>query len=341
VEPTYQLFAERVHPEDMPIVQDILQKAIRDGKDFHFDYRIILPDGSMKHLQSVGRHIGKESGRSDDYIGTTMDITDRKRSEEELRQSEASLRKAQSELAHVTRVTTMGELAASIAHEVNQPIAGVVINGTTCLRLLSRVKEDSGIVTQVREALQRIIRDGTRAGEVLARIRSLFKKAESAKEPLDMNEAIREVIILTRNEMEKHRIALRLELAAGLPWVIGDRVQLQQVMLNLILNAIEAMSNVADRTRDLVIATQITEKKEVHVMVRDSGVGLDPLSAEQVFTAFHTTKPGGLGMGLSISRSIVEHHGGRLWATANAGPGATFQFTLSTHPHENPARTRP
>jgi C4-dicarboxylate-specific signal transduction histidine kinase len=293
----------------------------------------------MKHLQSVGRHIVKESGRTDDYIGTTMDITNRKRSEEELRQSDASLRKAQSELAHVTRVTTMGELAASIAHEVNQPITGVVINGTTCLRLLSRVKEDSGDITQVRETLHRIIRDGTRAGEVLARIRSLFKKVESAKEPLDMNEAIREVIILIRNEMEKNRIALRLELAAGLPWVIGDRVQLQQVMLNLILNAIEAMSKVGDRTRDLVIATQITEEQAVRVIVRDSGIGLDPLSMEQVFTAFHTTKPGGLGMGLSISRSIVEHHGGRLWAAANTGPGATFQFTLLTRPHEIPART--
>ena len=339
VEPTFRLFAERVHPEDMPLVQDILKKAIRDGNDFHFDYRIILPDGSIKHLQSVGRHIVKESGRTDDYIGTTMDITDRKRSEGELRQSEASLRKAQSELAHVTRVTTMGELAASIAHEVNQPIAGVVINGTTCLRLLSRLKENSENVTQISEAIHRIIRDGTRAGEVLARIRSLFKKAESAKEPLDMNEAIREVIILIRNEMEKNRIALRLELAADLPWVIGDRVQLQQVMLNLILNAIEAMSTIQDRPRDLVIATQITEEEAVQVMVRDSGAGLDPLSMEQVFTAFHTTKPGGLGMGLSISRSIVEHHGGRLWATANAGPGATFQFALSAHPHENPART--
>jgi C4-dicarboxylate-specific signal transduction histidine kinase len=241
------------------------------------------------------------------------------------------LDKVQRELAHVTRVTTMGELAASIAHKVNQPIAGVVINANTCLRWLSRLKDDSVNLREAREALQRIIRDGSRAGGVVARIRSLFKKAESAKEPLDMNEAIREVIILTRGELEQKRIALQLELSDGLPHILGDRVQLQQVMLNLMLNAIEAMSIVEDRRRDLLVSTVRLEQSEILVAVRDSGAGLDPVGAEQIFNAFHTTKPGGLGMGLSISRSIVENHDGRLLAAANDGPGATFQFTLPAH----------
>lgn len=259
------------------------------------------------------------------------DISERKRAEEELRRSEADLRKAQSELAHVTRVTTMGELAASIAHEVNQPIAGVVINGNACLRWLSRLNEESDALGEAREAVQRIIRDGTRAGEVIARIRALFKKTESAMEPLQIDEVIREVIVLARSEMDKRRISLRLEFAIDLPRVIGDRVQLQQVLLNLILNGIDAMSEVEDRPQELFIGASANEKAEVLVSVCDSGVGVDPASVEALFAAFHTTKPGGLGMGLSISRSIVENHGGRLWATANEDVGATFQFTLLKH----------
>jgi len=240
------------------------------------------------------------------------------------------LRKTQEELAHVTRVTTMGELAASIAHEVNQPIAGVVLNGSGCLRLLASVKEESEIITEAREALQRIIRDGTRAGEIVERIRALCKKTESPKEPLDLNEAIREVIVLARSEMDRQRVALRLELPSDLPHALGDRVQLQQVMLNLILNAIEAMAAVEGRARDLVIQTQNCEERKVLVTIRDSGMGLDAASMEQIFTAFHTTKPAGLGMGLSISRSIVTNHAGRLWVTAHDGPGASFHFALPT-----------
>ncbi|MEO8353472.1 MAG: ATP-binding protein, partial [Chthoniobacteraceae bacterium] len=240
-------------------------------------------------------------------------------------------KRVEDELARVTRVTTMGELAASIAHEVNQPIAGVVLNGNACLRWLSGLKENSAMLTEAREAVQRIVRDGTRAGEVIARIRALFKKTETAKGPLEINEVIREVIVLTRSEMDKKRVALRLELAADLPSALGDRVQLQQVMINLILNGIEAMNTVEDRTRELIIGTQLQEPGEVLVTVRDSGTGLDPAGIEQIFAAFHTTKPGGLGMGLSISRSIVENHSGRLWVTANDGPGATFHFTLLSH----------
>jgi PAS domain S-box-containing protein len=264
------------------------------------------------------------------FTAYLRDITESKQAAEELRRSEAGLMKAQAELAHVTRVTTMGELAASIAHEVNQPIAGIVINANACLRWLAGVREESANLTEARATLQRIIRDGNRAGEIITRIRALFKKTGPAREPLDFNETIREIIILARTEMDTQRVALRLELAADLALVLGDKVQLQQVMLNLILNAIEAMATVEDRSRDLVIRTESRKAGIVLVTVRDSGPGLDSAGMEHIFAAFHTSKPGGLGMGLSISRSIVESHSGRLWATAHDGPGASFHFTLPT-----------
>jgi C4-dicarboxylate-specific signal transduction histidine kinase len=225
----------------------------------------------------------------------------------------------------ISRVTTMGKIAASIGHEVNQPLAGIVTNANASLRWLSR---DSPNLTEACEAIRRIIRDGNRAGDVISRMRALFKKASTTKEQLDVNETIEEVVILTQSEARRNKVALRMEPAAGFPAVMGDRVQLQQVVMNLILNGIEAMSTVEDRERDLVIRTQRGEGNEVRVVVQDSGIGFDPLSAERIFDAFHTTKPGGLGMGLSISRSIVESHGGRLWAVPSYGPGATFQFTL-------------
>jgi PAS domain S-box-containing protein len=328
-EVTFDYFASMIHPADRSFALQTINDAIRVRGSFDQEFRIVLPDGGVTYVQGSGRPVVQESGEVDEYIGVVMDITEQKRAQEELRRSEANLRKVQGELAHVTRVTTMGELAASIAHEVNQPIAGVVLNGNACLRWLARVKEDSVNLAEAREALQRIVRDGSRAGEVIARIRTLFKKSETAKGPLDLNEAVREVIVLARSEMDKKRITRKLQLADDLPRVHGDRVQLQQVLLNLILNAMEAMSTVEGRPRELTIGTRVHQKIEVLVTVRDSGIGLDPETMEKVFAPFHTTKPGGLGMGLSISRSIVENHSGRLWATANNGPGATFQFTLS------------
>jgi PAS domain S-box-containing protein len=289
----------------------------------------IRADGSEFPVEVAITRIPSDGPPS--FTGYLRDITERKRAEQELRQSESALRQAQAELAHVTRVTTMGELAVSIAHEINQPIAGVVINGNACLRWLSRVKEESIELKEAREAIQRIIRDGTRAGEIINRIRALFRKTESAKEPLDLNETIREIIVLARSEMDKQRVVLHLELSSDLPYVAGDRVQLQQVFLNLIVNAIESMAKFEGRTRDLVIQTQSRDEREVMVTVRDSGVGLLPENIEHVFTAFHTTKPGGLGMGLSISRSIVENHSGRLWVTVNEGPGVSFHFTLPSY----------
>jgi len=321
MKPTVQMVIQRTHPEDMALIERTIRGAAQDGKGFDFEHRLLMPDGSVKHLHIAAHATGKQSGKFD-FIGSVMDITESKRAQEALRQ-------AQAELAHITRITTMGELAASIAHEVNQPLAAVIMNGNGGLRWLAG---NSPNLDEAREALKRIVRDGRRAGEVITRIRALLKKAAPAKQPMDLNEAIREVIILTQNAMDKNRVALRLELPPDLPHVFGDRVQLQQVILNLIINAIDAMGTVEDRVRDLSIRTQPREEGEVFVTVRDSGIGLDSASMEQAFTAFHTTKPSGLGMGLSISRSIVENHSGRLWATPHDGPGASFHFTLLTAP---------
>jgi len=258
--------------------------------------------------------------------------SDLQRANEELRieiaerkQAEEAVRQAQAELAHVTRVMTMGELATSIAHEVNQPLAAVVTNGNACLRWLAG---EAPNLDEAREAARRIVRDGKRAGEVIARTRALLKKTGSEKERLDLNEAIREVVALAQGEVRRNRVALHLELAGDLPPVLGDRVQLQQVVLNLIMNGIEAMSAVEDRPRALVLRTQSGEINQVRVTVQDSGIGLDPQSIERIFEAFYTTKRVGMGMGLSISRSIVENHGGRLWAVPHDGPGVTFEFAL-------------
>jgi predicted ATPase/signal transduction histidine kinase len=260
------------------------------------------------------------------YAALQQENIERKWTEDELRRSEAALREAQSELARVTRLTTMGQMAASIAHEVNQPLAGIVTNANASLRWLAG---DAPNVDEAREALRRIVRDGSRAGDVTKRIRALFTKTRVAKERLDINEAIGEVVALTESEMRRNQVVLQMQLAADLPLIVGDRVQLQQVMLNLILNGIEAMSTIEGHPRKLVIRTgRGAGKAEVCVEVKDSGIGLDPLSLERIFEAFHSTKPDGLGMGLSISRSIIESHGGRLWAELNEGRGATFQFTL-------------
>jgi len=219
----------------------------------------------------------------------------------------------------------MGELAASIAHEVNQPLVGVVTNASASLRLLAG---DSPNLVEAREAMRAIIRDGNRAADVVSRMRGLFKKARPTQEPLNINEAIEEVVLLTRGEARRNEVALKMELATNLPSVMADRVQIQQVILNLILNGIQAMRAVEDRERVMVVRTQRGDGSRIRVAVQDSGNGIDPGSAERIFDAFHTTKPGGMGMGLTISRSIVESHGGWLWASANDGPGATFQFTV-------------
>ena len=245
-------------------------------------------------------------------------LTERKRTEE-------ALREAQAELAHVTRVMTMGELTALIAHEINQPLAGIVINGNASLRWLAAATPN---LDEAREAVSRILRDGNRAGEVIARIRALVQKTDTEKVRLDINQTIQEVIVLMQNEAVRKGVAIQMELAADVPPVLGDRIQLQQVILNLLMNGIEAMDTVADRPREMLIRSCEHESNQLLVAVQDSGVGIDSQNLEKIFDAFYTTKPQGMGMGLAISRSIVENHGGRLWAVPNDGPGATFQFTL-------------
>src|SRR6266404_2461620 len=321
--PTVELILRRVHPEDAALVQQTIERAAQGGKDFEHEYRLVMSNGSIKHVHVVAHALNDVSG-SVEFVGAVMDITERKRAEEERER----LRQVHEDLARVNRVTTMGELTASLAHEVNQPIAGAITNANACLRWLAG---DAPNLEEARAAARRIVKDGTRAAEIISRIRLLFKKGTPERELVDVNEVIREMIVLLRNEAMRHSISVRTELAADLPQVMGDRVQLQQVLMNLIMNSIDAMKDVDD-TRELAIKSQRAENEEVVVSVTDSGVGLPPQQAEQIFNAFFTTKPQGTGMGLRISRSIIESHGGRLWAADNAPRGASFYFTLLNKP---------
>ncbi len=315
-----------VSPDDIPRVFPLFVAGIASAAPFEYDVRLRHASGTYRWFQLRAHPLHDSSGHLVRWHVLLSDIEDRRTAEERLRQSALRLREVQNELAHVTRVTTMGELAVSIAHEINQPITGVLINANTLLRSLSRLTEDSEDLTQARERINRIIRDGTRAGAIITRIRALFRKAQPSMETLDLNEAIREIIVLARNEIDKRAVSLRLNLSTELPQTLGDRVQLQQVVLNLILNAVDAMSAVPER--ELTITTQREADEKIRVTVRDTGTGLSPECVEEIFTPFVTTKAGGLGMGLSISRSIVENHSGRIWATAHDGPGACFHFTL-------------
>ena len=315
-------FAEDVksQPEKWELHRSMLD-AHQPFRDFIFP--AVRFDGSLIYVKVSGKPRFDAKGGFLGYRGTGNDVTAAVRAD----QAEAALRQVQAELAHVTRVTTLGELAASIAHEVNQPIAAVVTNAEAALRFLSRYPPD---LEEVCEGLHSIIKDANRAGDVIGRIRELMKKAPPRKDRMDINEAIHEVIELTRGEAVKSGASVQTALGEGLPLIEGDRVQLQQVALNVIINAVQAMSD-AEGPRELTITTAQAEPNGVLVAVKDTGPGLAPASLDQLFAPFYTTKPGGLGMGLSISRSIVEAHGGRLWVTANPPRGAVFQFTLPVH----------
>jgi PAS domain S-box-containing protein len=265
-----------------------------------------------------------EEGR-DEGVAFVLELTERKRAEAEARESERRYREVQMELAHANRVTTMGHLTASIAHEVNQPLAAIVTNAQVCLRWFTR---DVPNLEEVREAAELIARDGKRASDVISRIRALVRKTGSEKEQLNINQAIEEVVHLTKDEALRKGVVLRTERADDLPFVLGDRVQLQQVLLNLIINGMEAMSSVANGVRELLVYSRLHESNQVLVAVQDSGIGVEPENLKKIFDPFYTTKSQGMGMGLAISRSIVENHGGKLWASPNDGPGATFKFTL-------------
>jgi C4-dicarboxylate-specific signal transduction histidine kinase len=244
------------------------------------------------------------------------------------KKTEESLRKAQDDLARISRITTMGELAATIAHEVNQPLSGIVINGSACLRWLAGVESNSPNLEQARQAVERMIRDGKRAGDVILRLRNFFKASSAEKTSLKINEVVEGIVTLVRHELERNHVLLRTDLSEGLPTVQGDSVQLQQVILNLILNAVGAVVDVVDRPRELTIVTR-PESGGVRVEVKDNGVGIEQEKLESIFQPFYTTKANGMGLGLSISRSIVKNHGGQLIAQSNSGPGTTFCFTLT------------
>ena len=322
--PDLETVHQRMHPEDRDREIEYAEREVRTGTDFAHEFRIVLPDGTVRHIQAVGHPVSSVSGQVIEVVGTHLDVTERKRAEEALRQAQVAL-------AHVTRLTTMGEMTASIAHEINQPLSGIVSNGSACLRWLAG---NSPNLEEARESARRIVRDGKRAGEVIARVRALARRAGTPTGKLDINQTIREILALVGDEAKGKGVIVRTQFADDLAPVLGDRVQLQQVVLNLIMNGIEAMQSVEGRPRDLVITTRNVEDGQVRVTIQDSGTGLEPQNLEKIFDAFYTTKPAGLGLGLSVSRSIVQKHGGRLWATANDGPGTTFQFTVPKYDEE-------
>src|ERR1700683_3628807 len=313
---TFELIGTRIHPEDLSVFQEHIERSRRDGSDVQLEFRLQMPDGAVKYVH-VAAHIRVDHGQLE-YIGAVQDVTERRSSEE-------ALSRARSELSRVARVTSLGVLTASIAHEVNQPLSGIVTNASTCLRMLAA---DPPNVDGARETARRTIRDGHRASEVISRLRSLYGKKDPTIESVDLNEATQEVIALALSELQKNRVILRPELAGDLPLVAGDRVQLQQVILNLLRNASDAMSTVENRPRLLLIRTQVEGDDRVRLTVQDAGVGFAPQAADRLFEAFYTTKSEGMGIGLSVSHSIIERHHGRLWATPNSGPGVTFSFSI-------------
>ena len=313
--PTRESFLERLHPDDRAAIEEI-ETELYQGNDAEYNYRIILPDSSIKYITSVAHPISNNLGQVIELVGTVMDVTERKRAEE-------ALREAQANLARVNRVTTMGELTASLAHEIRQPITAAVTDAKTCLRWLGRDQPD---VPEARETAARIIKDVTRASEIISSISLLFKKGALQRDLVDVNELIREMTVLLHGEANRYSISIRTELSDDLPKVMADRVQMQQVFMNLMLNGIDAM-------KDMTGGGELTIRSEAGdgqllISVSDTGVGLPPEQADQIFRAFFTTKDDGTGMGLPISRSIIESHGGRLWAAGAPGCGATFKFTL-------------
>jgi PAS domain S-box-containing protein len=318
--PSFETAYQRIHPEDRATFNKAVDRAIRERSDFEVDFRTVLPDGSTKYLRSVGHPVFNSSGELVEFVGTGMDVTERRLAEKERER----LRQVQADLAHINRATTIGELTASLAHEINQPIAAAVTDARTCLRWLAREQPD---IPEARETAARMVKAVTRASDIISRLRHLFKKGAPQTNVVDVSEVIQEMVILLRGEASRYSVSIQTDLSANSPRVMADRVQLQQVLMNLMLNGIEAMQD-TESGGQLTIRSQRGEGGQLLISVSDTGVGLPPEQADQIFNAFFSTKAQGTGMGLSISRSIIESHGGRLWATSNSGRGATFNFTL-------------
>ncbi|MFY9793899.1 MAG: ATP-binding protein [Candidatus Sulfotelmatobacter sp.] len=318
-QPRFETFYQRIHPDDLAMFRETVETAEREKTGFETDYRIVHPGGEFRDIHVVAHPVFNPSGSLVEYVGTVMDVTERKRAEKERER----LLQVQADLAHLSRVATMGELTASLAHEIKQPISAAATNAKTCLRWLGRDEPD---LPEAREAVSRIVKDVRRATDIIGRISALVKKATSQRELVDVNELIREMIVLLRSEANRYSISIGTELAEDLPKVMADRVQLQQVFMNLMLNGIDAM-------KDMSGGSELTIKSEAGdgqllISVTDTGVGLPVEQVEQIFKAFFTTKPNGTGMGLRISQSIIESHDGRLWAANNSPRGASFHFTL-------------
>jgi len=317
---SFETAYRRIHPADQATFNEVLERATRERSDFEVDFRIVLPDGSTKYSRSVGHPVFSASGELVEFVGTGIDLTERRQAEKERER----LRQVQADLAHISRATTMGELTASLAHEINQPIAAAATDARTCLRWLSREQPD---IEEARESAARMVKAVTRAADIISRLRQLFKKGAPQTSLVDVSEVIQEMVVLLRSEASGHSVSILTELPEDLPRIVADRVQLQQVLMNLMLNGIEAMHETKSGGQ-LTIRSLRGDGGQLLISVSDEGMGLPPDRADQIFSAFFSTKAQGTGMGLSISRSIIESHGGRLWATANSGPGATFSFTL-------------
>jgi PAS domain S-box-containing protein len=319
--PSRESMWQRIHPGDRDEVRREVQEALRQKRDFAAEFRILLPDGTVKYLEATTRHVFSELGVLVEAVSTHVDVTERKRAQQE----HERLRQLESDLAHMNRLSMMGELTASLAHEIKQPIAAGRNNARAALNFLDAHPPDLGEVT---EALDCIVGDVDRAAQIIDRIRDQIKKAPQQKDRFDINEAITDVIVLARGETIKNEVRVDTQLAEATLFVEGDRVQLQQVILNLILNAVEAMRSIQEESRMLTISSEKTMTNDVVVAVCDTGPGIDPEDVERVFEAFYTTKSDGTGMGLSICRSIIDAHGGRLWAEANDPGGALLRFVL-------------
>jgi signal transduction histidine kinase/CheY-like chemotaxis protein len=318
IEPTIQIVIDRTHPDDRTRVRQVIDCATANRSEFTVEHRLLLADGSVRHVRAVGHPSTGEDPKSFIFVGAVMDITERKHAEEE----HERLRQLEVDLTYINRVSMMGELAASLAHEIKQPIAAAAMNGIACTNWLDRSKPN---LAQATNAASAMVSDVMLASDIIDRVSSLYRRGPLKRELLDLNEIVREMSMLLDDKAGRNAVSIRADLDPELPTTTADRVQLQQVLMNLMLNGIEAMQ---ESGGELTVASRRTENGELSISVSDTGVGLSADAAERIFEAFFTTKPRGTGMGLSISRRIIASHGGNLWESSNAGPGATFQFTL-------------